>query len=105
MEGILGLLIGLVAVVLIFSVPIIHIWISGQHKTLELKAKLANQSDSGLRAELDALREEVRMLRDTSMQYDLSFDTALQRMEARMEHVERRSIAAQTEDQAQIVRR
>ncbi len=43
-----------------------------------------------LRAEIAALRDEVRSLRDTSMQYDISFDTALNRMDARMLHLERK---------------
>jgi hypothetical protein len=43
-----------------------------------------------LKAELEATRQELRNLRDTSMQYDISFDTALGRMENRVAHVERR---------------
>ena len=37
----------------------------------------------------EALRQEVRALRDTTMQYDLSFDAALERMESRVESIER----------------
>ena len=61
---------------------------------IELAQLKAQQQGSGgqevalLRQELAALREEVHSLRDTSTQYDLSFDTALQRMEQRVAHVE-----------------
>jgi len=54
-------------------------------------APTGNSRDiEALRAELEATRQELRNLRDTSMQYDISFDTALGRMENRVAHVERR---------------
>ncbi len=61
------------------------------HKNItKLRLQQTKQGDANTEATLQALREEVRALRDTSMQYDLSFDTALQRMEQRMSSVERR---------------
>jgi hypothetical protein len=39
-------------------------------------------------AAVESLRKEVEQLRDTTTRYDLSFDTALQRLEARMGHLE-----------------
>ena len=53
-------------------------------------AKSESQKKSG-RETLDAvesLRKEVEQLRDTTTRYDLSFDTALQRLEARVGHLE-----------------
>ncbi len=93
----MGELIGLVAVVLIFGSPMIAIWTGHQRKMLEMRLQLQNQGDAGLRAEVEALRQEIRALRDTSMQYDLSFDTALQRLEKRVEGVERRGVGIATE--------
>ena len=99
----MGQLIGLVAVSLIFGIPIVKIWTDHQRQVLELKLKLSSMGDNGLRSELEALRQEVRSLRDTSMQYDLSFDTALQRMEQRVERIEGRSgVTIQAEDQVRI---
>ena len=91
-----GEIIGLVAVILIFGAPFASILTGHQRKVLEMKLQLRNQGDTGVRAEVEALRQEVRALRDTSMQYDLSFDTALQRLEKRVEGVERNvnSVAA-----------
>src|SRR5690348_17131377 len=43
---------------------------------------------SALRAEVAQLRKEIHELRDTTTQYDLSFDTALQRLESRVHQVE-----------------
>lgn len=47
-----------------------------------------SQEIGALREEVRMLREELRTTRDTTSQYDLSFDTALQRMERRVEHIE-----------------
>jgi hypothetical protein len=67
-----------------------------KHRTriAQLKIEAQHRTDADVRAALDDLRTEMRALRDTTMQYDLSFDTALQRMERRVEGLERRSLTA-----------
>jgi hypothetical protein len=81
----------ILAVILIFGgIPLSAIWTHHKRKMLELQLRLRNQADAGVQASVEALRQEVRALRETSTQYDLSFDAALQRMESRMENVERR---------------
>jgi hypothetical protein len=40
---------------------------------------------------IEALRRELHELRDTATRFDMSFDTALQRLEARMAGIENRS--------------
>ena len=91
MENILPL----VAVVMTFGVPLTVIWTHHQRKMLELQSKLRQGSqDDTLRATVEALRQEVRALRDTTMQYDLSFDTALQNIENRVQAVERQNYIA-----------
>ena len=37
---------------------------------------------------VEELRREIAALRDTTTQYDMSFDTALQRLESRISHME-----------------
>jgi hypothetical protein len=86
----MGELIPIIAIIMGCSIPISKIWADHQRKMLLMQLEMRNQGDSGLRAEVEALRQEVRSLRDTSTQYDLSFDTALQRLEKRIEGVERR---------------
>jgi hypothetical protein len=78
------------AVIMVFGIPMLAIWTTHKRKMLELQMQLRSQGDTGLRQEVMALREELRALRDTSMQYDLSFDTALQKIDQRMIAVERR---------------
>ncbi len=68
------------------------------HKAIEAfvevrkgKANLAvgnTQEIEALRAEVTALRQQMSSLHDTATQYDLSFDSALERMERRVERVE-----------------
>ncbi len=43
---------------------------------------------TALREEVALLRKEMHDLRDTTTQYDLSFDTALQRLESRVNQIE-----------------
>ncbi len=83
-------LIPLFGMIFVFSIPRTAIWTSHRRKMLEMQMRLRNEGDAGVRTAVDALREEVRALRDTTTQYDLSFDTALQRMERRVEGLERR---------------
>src|ERR1043166_6886965 len=101
MDG--GEAIGLIAVVLIFGLlPLSGIWTTHRRKMLELQLRLRNEGNSSIKAEMETLRQEVRSLRETTMQYDLSFDTALQRMEQRMETMERRVITGETGNAAEL---
>jgi hypothetical protein len=90
----MGELIGLIAVGGVFSIPIVAIWTAHQRKMLEMKQQMMGRSDSNVTAAIEELRQELRQLRDTTLQYDLSFDSALQRMESRVETLERRAIAS-----------
>jgi hypothetical protein len=89
-------------ILVVFSIPLLAIWTSHRRKMLEMQLQLRNQGDNGVRAELEALRHEMHSLRDTSTQYDLSFDTALQRMEHRVENVERRVQSILAQDVARV---
>lgn len=94
----MGDLAGIIAILCVFGIPLSAIWTSHRRKVLELELQLRGQGDNGVRAEVEALRQEVRSLRDTSTQYDLSFDTALQRMERRVEGIERKVQSIQPDD-------
>lgn len=70
-------------------------WIKHRSNVAEMKLQGRNSQPAvNNSAEIDALRQEIRQLRDTTMQYDLSFDTALQRLEHRIEGLERRSVSS-----------
>jgi len=55
-------------------------------------AKIRSQASAAGAADvakaLDAMRKEIADLRDTTTRYDLSFDSALQRLESRVAHLE-----------------
>lgn len=85
-----ALLIPIIAIAGVFGVPITAIITSHRRQVLEMQMKLRNEGDASVRASVEALRQEVQQLKDTTLQYDLSFDNALQRMDQRVEGLERR---------------
>ena len=76
------------AIPFVFGIPIIAIWTSHQRKMKEMEIQAGQLRIGSGGSELSQLREEVRQLKDTALSYDLSFDTALQRMESRMDSME-----------------
>jgi hypothetical protein len=85
-----GEILGMIAILGAFGIPIVAIWTGHRQKIVEMQLKMRQQGDASVHASIEALRQEVQQLKDTTMQYDLSFDNALQRMEQRVEGVERR---------------
>ena len=78
------------AIPFVFGIPIIAIWTTHIRKMKEMEIS-SGRSPGGMGStEIAQLREEVRQLKDTALSYDLSFDTALQRMESRMDGMERK---------------
>lgn len=73
-------------------------WIKYRTKLAQMRWKGNREAESVLQTSLQALREEIRALRDTTTQYDLSFDMALQRLEGRVERLEIRANAAESTD-------
>ena len=73
----------------ISSIVPMLIWTHHRRKMEELRQKSGRAVAEDIRTEFATLRAEIRDLRDTTMQYDLSFDTALQQMERRLSTVER----------------
>lgn len=93
-----GDLIGLVAVFLIFGggTAMVKLFENMNRTRIDL-AQLRTQQQGGeglqreihaLRDELTMVREQLRELKDTTTQYDISFDTALQRIDRRVTNIE-----------------
>ncbi len=89
-------LVPLAAMSFVFGIPLLAIWTSHRRKMLELQLQLRGQGANLSQGSVEALREEIRALRDTSTQYDVSFDAALQRMEGRLGSLERKVNAQET---------
>ena len=82
------LLIGVPLLGISSIVPML-IWTHHRRKMEELRMKGGRIVAEDIRTEFATIRAEIRDLRDTSMQYDLSFDTALQQMDRRVNKIER----------------
>lgn len=79
-----ALLIPLAAVICIFGIPIVAILTSHWQKMAEMKLRMRQTGDSTVLAEIRELKRQLDALRDTSTQYDMSFDKALQRIDSRV---------------------
>ena len=71
------------------SIPLVAMYQHHKRKMEELRQKNHRLIAADMQSEFDKIRAEIRDLRDVTMQYDLSFDTALQQMEHRVAHLER----------------
>jgi hypothetical protein len=76
---------------LFVGLPGLAIWAYHRRKMEELKIQQRVMVDRNVQGQLDAIRAEIQSLRDTTLQYDLSFDTNLQQMERRLHALERQS--------------
>lgn len=81
-------IVGLVAVVLIFGGPMFALWTRYQ---LERERIRQEKSDKAF----EQIRLELAQVRETSTQYALSFEDALQRIERRLDSLEQRVSAVE----------
>jgi polyhydroxyalkanoate synthesis regulator phasin len=73
-----------------FGVGVIAIIAEHFQKIAQIKADAQKRASGEMANVIEALRREVAQLRDTTTNYDLSFDSALQRLESRVERLEGR---------------
>jgi hypothetical protein len=88
---------GLFVTVMVLAIPWYAISTYHRRKLEEIRAKQKVDIAEETRAAIDALRREVAALRDTSTQYDVSFDTALNRLDSRMAHLAQRVRSVENE--------
>jgi len=82
-----------------------------QERRLEIKAGTQTSVNSGVLDQIEALREEVARLRDTSTQYDISIQHTLEELQQRVAFVESRvqptpfaGVGEKTEEPARLTR-
>lgn len=90
-----------IAMVGLFGGTSLVIWTTVQAKIARIKAEAqvrqmtaTSLPDSGLVAELKAMRQQMEQISSTSHQFDISFDEALNRMESRVNRLETKAAAA-----------
>ncbi|MGC8669403.1 MAG: hypothetical protein ACP5VE_14955 [Chthonomonadales bacterium] len=71
-------------------IPFYAIWTAHRRAIEEIRARARAQAEEATRQAVQELRDEFTALRDTATQYDLSFDTALKRLESRVAALEQR---------------
>lgn len=86
---------------LCIGLPFFAIWTHHRRKMEELKIQQRVAVDRNVQGQLDDIRSEIQSLRDTALQYDLSFDTNLQQMEQRLAALERQSRPIASEEATQ----
>jgi hypothetical protein len=74
------------------SIPLLVLWTRHKRIMMEMQLMARGQANDNVTSAIEELRAEVRSLRDTSTQYDLSFDTAMQRLERRMDMLEKHAL-------------
>src|ERR1044071_876705 len=84
----LALMIPIVALL----IPVVAIITRHQQKLAEMRYQGGGAVESNVLASIQALRNEMQDLRDTTTRYDLSFDAALQRIESRVGNLENRVV-------------
>jgi TolA-binding protein len=84
-------LIPITAIVLGIGSKIVSEVLSSQERRLEMRMRLKQGGSDQMTTQIAELRAEIASLRDTSHQFDLSFDETLTRMEQRVWRLETKS--------------
>lgn len=89
---------------MVLMIPLYATWTYHKRKMEEIRAKSNARLDDGTRTAIEAIRAEVAALRETTTQYDMSFDSALHRLESRVAHVEQRVNLTEPAGRSQVTR-
>ncbi|BCW95195.1 MAG: hypothetical protein WHS44_01350 [Fimbriimonadales bacterium] len=94
-------IVALVVVLCIFGpalfVPITAMVLKHRKEMLEMELERRRLSNQEMAAQLDAIREEIAQLRDTSTQYDMSLQATLEALQERVRYLEQ-----QLEEQTRV---
>ena len=80
------------------------VYLSFKKQMLVLKLSEKSSIETGATAEIESLKHQLAELRDTTTRYDMSFDSALQRIESQVGNVEGRLSAIEQTNQQTVGR-
>ncbi len=83
---------------LLLLLPFYAIWTFHRRKLEEIRVQGKVQVADETQRVLEEFRKELHALRDTTTNYDVSFDNALHRIEARMSHLEAKVAASESQN-------
>ena len=83
-----GEIVAILGIVAVFGIPLSAIWTHHLRELAKIKAQKTNNVSDDVRREMEAMRQEMAHLRDTTTKFDMSFDAALSRLEQRMDKTE-----------------
>ena len=81
--------VAIVLVLMVFGIGGLAIYFEHVQKMAKIKAESGGGGE--LTDTLESIRREIAELRDTTTRYDMSFDSALQRLEGRVGNLEQAS--------------
>lgn len=94
-------IVDLAAIVILFGpalfVPIAAMVLKHRKEMLEMELEKGRLSNQALAAQIDALRQELAALRDTTTQYDMSLQANLEILQERV-----RQLEGQLEEQSRV---
>jgi len=95
--------VAMAAVCFLFGWIPLKVIFNHKQRMAEIRARETGDA-AALREDIDALRAEVKALRDTAMKFDLSFDHSLTEVQRRLDTLELRRMAGSTEPETQTQR-
>ncbi len=88
--GVIALMIPIVAIGGGIIAKIVQMWTNHEQEMARINSARQMQSGEYASSDIESLRQEIAMLRDTTTRYDLSVEQALQELRHRMGVVESR---------------
>jgi hypothetical protein len=85
-----GAVVAIVGTLAVFGIPLSAIWTHHLREIAKIKAEKGDggKGNAEILREVQAMRDEMATLRDTTTKFDMSFDAALSRLEQRMDKAE-----------------
>ncbi len=101
---VLVLLVPLSAIVLGIGSGIVQLLLKSSERRLEMKLRAQAGQGGDIARQVAALRAEIAVLRDTTMQYDMTNDQIVQRLEERLSRIELKTAGQSARPEAEDAR-